>query len=126
MPDRDLTDLIEWTDADEAALVERHRQRSEERLRHAIEGTKPFRSRARSQARYYATTHGLNPNTKPHARTSRCPICFEPLTVKILSESTAIKACYPCRRKFTYTRTDTKAGRAKRTKEWRDKKNAGT
>jgi hypothetical protein len=124
MPDRDLTDLYEWTDADEAALNERHRARSEERLRHAIEGTKPFRSHAKARARYYATTHGLNPNTKPHARTARCPICFEPLIVVNLNETTARKGCQSCKRKFDYTRTDTPEGRAKRVKEWRDNKNA--
>lgn len=124
MVDRDLTDHpdYQWTPAKEKALQEAHNARADERMRIAIEGPDHKLHKARAQARYRSM--GKSYTGKPHARTTNCPACAEPLIVVKLSETTARKGCPNCKRKFDYTRTDTKQGRAKRTKEWRDKKNA--
>ncbi len=52
------------------------------------------------------------------ANTKYCPAgCGTVLLRKNLSETQAIKGCIVCKRKFTFVRTDTLAGRAMRAKQ---------
>lgn len=59
-----------------------------------------------------------------HARLDHCPTCNEKLERINLSEIIAVKHCLKCKRKFEYTRTDTKEGRSQRAREWRALKDA--
>lgn len=60
-------------------------------------------------------------DTEYTARIMYCPSCNGRLVRKNLNRVTAVKGCFVCKRKFTFTRVDTPEGRAQRAREWRRK-----